>query len=272
MAYSTTHIDLNRGTSGLALPLQLSKEIMANAVQESAIMRLAPQVAIPGSGMTIPVILGDAEASWVGETEEKHLDKPTLTQKNMKPYILQVTVPVSKQFVRDYALLYDEIAKRLPAALAKKFDETVFFGTAPGTGFDVLTAAPQTYNGTSAWQTLVSAKYSVASAGGKLNGWAISPYGESALLSAEGSGSGLPVFASAVTNGMYDKLIGAPVVITDAADDTSSSGAWAVAGDWSMARWGYVDGINLEIADQATLTDGTNLIHLWQRNMVAIRA
>ena len=274
MAYNTTHVDLNRGTSGLSLPLQLSNEIMATAMQESAVMRLAPQIALPGSGITIPVILGDPEASWAIETEEKHVATPSLTQKNMKPYILQVTLPVSKQFLRDYATLYDEISKRLPSAIARKFDETVFFGTAPGTGFDVLTAAPQTYDGTTAWQTLVAAKLAVANNHGRLNGWAISPVGEASLLAAEGSGSGMPVFTSAVTNGMYDKLIGAPVVITEAADDTATggSGAWAVAGDWSMTRWGYVGGIELEIADQATINDGSKQVNLWQRNMVAIRA
>ena len=43
------------------------------------------------------------------------------------------------------------------------------------------------------------------------------------------------------------------------------------AGDWTQARYGIVDGINIAISDQATINDGTNQINLWQRNMFAVR-
>ena len=44
------------------------------------------------------------------------------------------------------------------------------------------------------------------------------------------------------------------------------------AGDWSSAAWGSVEGIAVDFADQATLTDGSETINLWQRNMFAVRA
>ena len=43
------------------------------------------------------------------------------------------------------------------------------------------------------------------------------------------------------------------------------------AGDWSQARYGIVDGINLAISDQATINTGTEQVNLWQRNMFAVR-
>ena len=59
MALVTTPHDIYRGTSGITLPKELSNEIWANAVQESAIMRLAQRIDLPGSGITIPVITAD---------------------------------------------------------------------------------------------------------------------------------------------------------------------------------------------------------------------
>lgn len=269
MALSTTPVDTNRGTSALSLPPVLSQEIIAGAVEQSAIMRLAPRIALPGAGAAVNCILGEAEAAWTAESTEKYVGEPSLVTKVMKPYKLALIELFSEEFRRDLPALYDELRRRLPGAIAKKFDATVFFGTAPGTGFDVLTAAPQTYDGATSWATLVNAKAAIANAGGTLNGWALSPYGEAILLS-EQSGTGTPIFAAGVTDGLYGRLIGAPVYISKQADDHSTSGAWAVAGDWNMSRWGIVDDIRIKISEEATINDGTNQINLWQRNMFAV--
>ena len=77
MALSTTPVDLYRGSSNVAdlLPKEISAEIWAKALEESAIMRLANQIALPGPGVTVPIITGDAAADWVGETAEKPVRK-----------------------------------------------------------------------------------------------------------------------------------------------------------------------------------------------------
>lgn len=36
--------------------------------------------------------------------------------------------------------------------------------------------------------------------------------------------------------------------------------------------WGSVEGVQIAISDQATLTDGATTINLFQRNMFAVRA
>ena len=65
MALDTTAIDINRGTTNVQLPPQLSSDIWSKAVEQSAIMQLAQRVNLPGSGITIPIITGDASADWV---------------------------------------------------------------------------------------------------------------------------------------------------------------------------------------------------------------
>lgn len=269
MALSTTPIDTNRGTSALSLPPVLSDEIIAAAVEQSAVMQLAPRVYLPGAGASINCILGEAEAAWTAESTEKYVGKPTLQTKVMKPYKLALIELFSEEFRRDLPALYDELKRRLPGAIARKFDSTVFFGVAPGTGFDVLAAAPQVYDAATAWETLVNAKSSVAQAGGNITGWALSPNGEILMLSDTGSGSGLPIFTQSVQDGIYGRLIGAPVVPSKEAYD-SGDGIWAVAGDWNMARWGMVNDIVIKFSDQATINDGTNQVNLWQRNMFAV--
>ena len=46
----------------------------------------------------------------------------------------------------------------------------------------------------------------------------------------------------------------------------------AFAGDWPQAVYGTVEGVQIAIADQATLDDGGTPINLFQQNMFAVRA
>ena len=58
---NTTYQDVNR-TSSIELPSEVSSEIIAKTLEESAIMRLARQITLPGRGLTIPVITGEPTA------------------------------------------------------------------------------------------------------------------------------------------------------------------------------------------------------------------
>ena len=92
-------------------------------------MQLARQIALPGNGTQIPVITGDPEADWVTETGSKPVSNPGLSKKIMQAHKLAVIVPFSDEFRRDAAALYNALIQRLPGALAKEFDKTVFFGS-----------------------------------------------------------------------------------------------------------------------------------------------
>ncbi len=271
MAYSTTAININRGTTGVVLPQQLSQEIWANAVKDSAVMQLAQRVDLPGSGLTIPVITGDPTADFVAESTEKHVSNSTFGFKQMTPYKVAVIELFSNEFKRDLEAVYAELARRLPYAIAKKFDETVLHGTAPGTNFSVLTAATAVaIGGTGTYGKLVTARNTVANQGYLLNGWAMAPQGEGMLIAAV-DGNSNPLFPSAL-EGNISSIFGAPVVVNSAAYAAGTPNVVGVAGDWSQARYGIVDGINIAISEEATVNDGTNQINLWQRNMFAVRA
>jgi len=266
-------IDVNRTTSGVRLDPQVSGEIWSATAEQSAAMQLANQINLPGSGVTVDIITGNAEAEWVAETDEKPVSRPTLGSKLMTPYTLAVIVPFSNQFRRDKAALYNALVQKLPEALGKKFDQTVFGSVAaPGSNFDKLTGAAAVGIAGDTYAGLVAADQAVATGGGILNGWAIAPQGRGLLLGSV-DGFGRPLFTqSPNTGGSVTQLLGQPVFVSKGVYAAGAPNQLGFAGDWSGASWGSVEGVQISISDQATLTDGDQQINLWQRNMFAVRA
>lgn len=268
---------INTNRTNISLPAEISAEIIAKVQEESAIMRLAKPINLPGRGLTIPVIAGDPEANWVDETNAKPVSNPQLSQKNMKGYTLAVIVPFSNQFKRDAQALYAEIVSRLPKVLGNKFDATIFHGTAPGTGFDVLTGCTaETISGTgkSFYKALVNSDVAIAAAGYAVNGYAMSPQARGEMLLAEDSNK-RPLFVNNVAEGGIPRLLGQPVYYTRGVygvGDATNPDVLGVAGDWTQARYGIVQGVDVSISDQATLTISNSQVNLWERNMFAIRA
>lgn len=273
-------IDVNRTTTGITLTPEQSAEIWSSAEYTSAALQLAQRVDLPGSGVSVDIITGEPEAEWVGETNEKPVDRPTFSSKLMTPYTMAVIVPFSNQFRRDKARLYAEIVRKLPQALAKKLDKTIFGGAAaPGSNFDTLAGAATVGIGGKTYKGLVAADQAIATGGGTLNGWALSPQARGLLLGAEDS-TGRPLFINNVqTDGAVPALLGSPVYQTQGVYLADYNGATAgtdnqlgFAGDWTSAHVGVVEDIQLDISTQATINDGGTQINLWQRNMFAVRA
>lgn len=268
-------IDMNRTTS-ISLPGAVSSEIWQKTQEGSAVMRMARRIELPGLGVTIPVITGDPEAGWVGETEKKPVKRGTLATKQMTPYTLAVIVPFSNQFKRDLPNLYDALIQRLPLALGKKFDQTVFGGvTVPGSHFDTLKGCTAQEIGTDAYGGLVAAQADIAAHDGILNGWVLSPKAQSVLLTAV-DGNKRPLFINSVAEGAVPMILGASAVQSKGAyiADTTSAKKHVVgfAGDWTQAVYGTVEGVQIALSDQATLTDGSSTINLFEQNMFAVRA
>lgn len=274
-------IDVNRTTAGISLNPAQSAEIWGAAAEASAVMQLAQRVDLPGSGVEVDIITGEPEAAWTNETDEKAVSRPTFGSKVMTPYTAAVIVPFSNQFRRDKARLYNEIVRKLPAALARKYDATVFgpAAGAPGSNFDTLGGAAQVGITGNTYAGLVAADQSIATGGGLLNGWAISPQARGLLLGAT-DGQGRPLFINSVqTDGAVPALLGSPTYQTKAVYDADLDDAGAgtaarlgFAGDWTSAHYGVVEDISLSISDQATINDGGTQLNLWQRNMFAVRA
>lgn len=264
---------INTNRTNISLPTAVSTEIIQKMQEDSAVMRLARQIALPGRGLTIPVITSDPAAAWVDETDEKPVSNPGLGTKVMRGYKLAVIVPFSNQFRRDDGALYDAIVARLPRVLAQKFDNTVFGGTAaPGDDFDTFASCTAQSLASDVYAGLVAADTDVAIHGGIINGYAISPQMKGVLLSAVDQDK-RPLFVNSVAEGAIPMILGNPTYLTKGAFVNGSPATIGVAGDWTKAMYGIVEGVDISFSSDATLTlADSSKINLFQRNMFAVRA
>lgn len=252
--------------ASISLPAEISNEIISNVIEESAIMKLARRIDLPGHGAVIPVITGDPTAYFVDEGGVKTASDATLNTKTMKPRTIAIIEVFSNQFRNSNEALYAEMVARLPKLLAQRFDQEVFTGTAV-TGFDTLKTASTVALGSDAWAGLVAARAAVEAADGELTGWAMSNQGITALLGTKDA-TGRPLFTDAVTDKEYARLIGEPVVKAKKAYD-SADNTVGFAGDWTKAMYGVVNDVNISISDDANIT---GVGSMFEKNMFAVRA
>lgn len=130
-----TALDLSRSTSGVYLTPEQSNEIWTDVLKQSAVTQLATGVKLPGSGMEYDTLGDMSAAKWVGETDEKPVDKPTIGSRVMKPFKVAKIVPVSEEFVRDKSALWSRIKEKAAQSIAQTIDQTFLTGliTAPST-------------------------------------------------------------------------------------------------------------------------------------------
>ena len=259
--------------TNIDLPVAISNEIMAKTQEASAIMRLARKITLPGRGAAINVITSDPTAAWVGETEAKPVSNPGLETKIMRAYKLAVIMPISKEFRRDADALYEELVRRLPNALGAKFDATVFGnGAKPGNDFDNFASVTKQSLASDVYQGLVAADTDVSLHGGVVNGYAISPQMRGILLGAVDQDK-RPLFVNNTAEGAIPMILGAKTLVTKGAFVSGSPAVVGVAGDWSQAMYGTVEGVQIDISDEATLKlADDSVLYLWQNNMFAVKA
>ena len=266
-----TGVATNR--TNIDLPVSVSNEIMQKTQESSAIMSLARQIALPGNGASINVITSDPEAAWVGETSAKPVSNPGLSTKVMRAYKLAVIVPFSNEFKRDVAALYDALIQRLPGALAAKFDATVFGnGDKPGSDFDNFASCTAQSLASDVYGGLVAADTDIALHGGILNGYAISPQMKGILLAATDKND-RPLFINNVSEGAVPVILGAKTKVSKGAFVSGTPKTVGIAGDWTQAMYGTVEGVKIDYSQDATLTlANSSTINLFQQNMFAVRA
>lgn len=269
---AVTDAVINRGTSGVLLPKEVSSEIWAKTLEQSAVMQLARRISLPGAGMEFQTITGEPTAAWVNETEEKAVSKHSFGSKAMKGYTMAVILPFSNQFRRDKSALYQEMIDRAPNALGAKLDRSVFgIDDVPGELFDSLATATAVDIETDTWKGLVTADATVAASDFILDGWAIAPKAKTLLLTAK-DGMDRPLFINSMTaDNSVPALMGHPTYVKKGVYKAGTPEQLGFAGDWNQALYGVVEDISVSISDQATLNIDGEQVNLWQRNMFAVR-
>lgn len=251
------------------LPVEVSKEILNLTQNYSVIQNMVPRKDIVGRETGSRSIAGTVSAKWVGEGETKPTDDVSLKLKTYTPYKLAVITTVTTEALEDDEELMKALVNELPAALSKKFDETVLGSTTPGTGFDVLGGSDVPTVAVKEgkhYEAALGALRSVSSHNANLSGFLINSQQEADVLG-ELDANGRPIFLNSVVNDKgFGSILGRPVNFTNRLDKDT----FAIAGDWAnKAQWGTTaSDLQIAVNDSATV----NGVNLWENNLVAIRA
>ena len=266
-------VDINRGTTGVVLPEEVSGEIWQQIQDASVVMGLARRVQLSGAGTVYREILTDSQPQFVGETERKPVSNPTVGSKTLKAHKIAVVQTYSDEFRRDLPGLFNALVSRLPGALARTFDLAALHGTgAPSADFDTLANADEVsiHNTTAGSVDAYAGFLNAIAAVPELNAWALSPLGEVVALSNRDTNGGAILNPNVLTNGSVGSVLGRPVFRSGNVQDGDVVG---IAGDWTKAIWGQVEGVSIDISDNPVYdSDGELITAGWQDNMIGVRA
>jgi HK97 family phage major capsid protein len=279
--------------SGFITPEQAGP-IFQRAARASVVQRLAPQVPLGPSGVTVPVVTGRPTANWVAEGGRKPATKGATTPKSIVPKKVAAILVESKEVVRLNPGGYVRSAQNgLADAFALAFDYATLHnigGDGTGTGpfatyIDQTTStvelgtASQGTGGT--YADLVSGMAKVQSHIGpdgrraRLTGWAFDDVMEAALLLSVDT-TGRPIYIDTPLTDTValrgGRLIGRDAYMGEAVATPDATSVVGYAGDWSQCAWGVIGGITYDISTQATVTINGALVSLWENNLVAILA
>lgn len=279
---ANTALDVSRLTNGVILTPEMSSEIWTDSIKQSALTQLATRVNLPGKGVKWQTLNAPTAAEWVGETAEKPVVDPTFGSKTMIPYKLAQIITVSEEFTRDAANLWNAVQAQASEAIAQAIDKTFLAGTIPlpgADGVDTLAAAQTVSVKNGKYVDFVKIATTVLDNNGDLNGIAITNKGLSKFLSAVDE-NGRPLMVPGVGSTELGSAFGARMIkspwgykeAVKASTDPKVNAApevLGVAGDWTQAYYGTVQGIRIKMTDTATVKKGSQTINLWQRNMIA---
>lgn len=275
-------VDINRGTTGVELPAEVSAEIWQKVQDASVVMGLARRVPLSGAGVVYQEILTDSTPEFVGETERKPVSNPTIGKKTLKAHKIAVVQTYSDEFRRDLPGLFNALIGRLPATLARTFDLAALHGTgAPSADFDTLAAATEVsiLNTTAGSDDAYAGFLAALAAVPELSAWALSPQGEVTALSNRDVNGGAILNPNVLTNGSVGSILGRPVFRSSNAYQAGTAGTpgtaatLGIAGDWTKAVWGQVEGVSIDISDNPVYdSDGELITAGWQDNMIGVRA
>lgn len=254
------------------------KEFMAN----SAIAQLAKYEEMTKPVKEFNYLASGPGAYWVGETERIQTSKATWLTAKMETKKLGVIIPVSKEFLKySVADFFTQMQPAIAEAFYKTFDQATLFGTdSPyATGISVFERITKSGNSVvkgatdNLYTDLNSLLALLEEADHDYNGLTTTKSFKKDLRGAL-DGDNRPIF-NEPTGGTPSSVLGEPVAyVAKSSFDTQK--ALVLAGDWEMARYGILQGIEYKVSEDATLTtikdaDGADF-NLFERDMFALRA
>lgn len=257
--------------ASVLVPQEIAGPILQKAQDTSAVMRLARSVPLSETGGAIPVVAGDIEADWVDEGAAKHVATPELDPVLVTPKKVAAILPFSEEAGRNLPFLFAELQNQGASALARAFDLAALEGKK--TVNPAQNGPFTSYVG----QTTKSVEIGTATQaqGGFFGDIAAADRSVSEASDFSANGAVLDVSLRSQLRGNFDST-GRPVDIglpfqTEFAKITKYIAADAgFIGDWTQAVYGVARNVTVRLSNQATLKVGTDVLPLWQHNMVGL--
>lgn len=281
------------------LPKTITDEMFAKAQENSLVLRLGRRIPVSFGETVIPVNVKRPEVGQVGtgttnalrEGGTKPLSGVAWDSKVMQPIKLATIVTVSEEFaLTNPQGFYSQLQSDLGFAIGRGIDLAVFHGKQPLNGAalagisadNVLNNTTKVINTDTSttnnlYDELIAAYGLVTADDFDFDGWAVDTRFRPRLIQA---GAERDVNGNLVNpgqlnlNGSVGNILGFPAQYGKAVrGDLGAATATTtqmIGGEFQQLAWGFADNIRFKISDQATLTDGTNTISMWQTNQVAL--
>lgn len=262
------------------LPRQVTDMIFEDVARTSIVQQLARRIPLPSSGVAIPITTGKPTAGWVAEGDRKPVSDGTVGTKLMDPKKLATIIVFSEEYLRnDLVGLFTVIRDQIREAFADAFDAAAIRGeSTPFTSYlTETTKSVEIGTGTDLYADFIDGLTQLVTDRKRLTGFAIDPMLEPTILDTR-DGNERPIWIdpSSGQGGQLGRLLGRPAGYGEGVGGTGASTLRAVGGDWSKCSYGVGREISYTVSREASIEmtpgDSSTLVHLWQDNLVGLRA
>lgn len=274
---------IDRTGAASLIPTQYSNEIMQDAVEESAVLRMARRLPnMTSSMLSIPVLNSLPHAYFVnGDTGLKQTTKADWSNKQITAEEIAVIVPVPDAVLADSQFdMWGQIRPLVRQAFGQVIDAAILHGTNKPASWPTGIVTEATTKGNVVSATDDGFK-DIMGAGGLISlveedGFIVNGYLGSLKSRAHLRGitdqNGQPLFRNGMTGGTSYSLDGQRIEFPRNGSMTND-GPLLIAGDWDKLVYAIRQDITVTKTNQGVITDadGKVVYNLYQQDMTALR-
>lgn len=274
---------IDRTGAASLIPTQYSNEIMQDAVEESAVLRMARRLPnMTSSMLSIPVLNSLPHAYFVnGDTGLKQTTKAYWSNKQITAEEIAVIVPVPDAVLADSQFdIWSQIRPLVRQAFGQVIDAAILHGTNKPASWPAGIVAEATSKGNVITSTDDGFK-DIMGAGGLISlveedGFIVNGYMGSLKSRAHLRGitdqNGQPLFRNGMTGGT-DYLLDGQRIEFPRNGSMTNDGPLLIAGDWDKLVYAIRQDITVTKTNQGVITDadGKVVYNLYQQDMTALR-
>ena len=274
---------IDRTGAASLIPTQYSNEIMQDAVEESAVLRMARRLPnMTSSMLSIPVLNSLPHAYFVnGDTGLKQTTKADWSNKQITAEEIAVIVPVPDAVLADSQFdMWGQIRPLVRQAFGQVIDAAILHGTNKPASWPTGIVTEATTKGNVVSATDDGFK-DIMGAGGLISlveeeGFIVNGYLGSLKSRAHLRGitdqNGQPLFRNGMTGGT-DYLLDGQRIEFPRNGSMTNDGPLLIAGDWDKLVYAIRQDITVTKTNQGVITDadGKVVYNLYQQDMTALR-